>query len=569
MKRIEYKVMKTGWKIGMTLLGIVTVGVVASLTLLDDSDEEYEFFTAELARGTIQNTVAATGALQPVVNVQVGSQVSGQIQTLYADFNTIVRAGQPLAKIDPRNLETQLENAQANLVSARARIQTSEADLVNARAGVESSQANLASAQAEAEKATINLRRSEELAAGDLVSQNDLETARVSLTSARARLAQAEASLKQSEAQIISREAGIAQARAQVVQAEAQVNQAQVNLEYTDITSPIDGVVISREVDVGQTVAASMSAPLLFLIANDLSQMHVIASVDEADIGLLAQSNAVEFSVDAFPNERFTGTIEEIRLNPRTTQNVVTYNVIVAVSNPDLKLKPGMTANITVTVDRRDNVLSVPNAALRYNPPGVDPTELRQTLLKGRGGRGGFVAQTIPAENTASSDSIAIETDDASVPQQEAFAGRGRNARARGDRSGGRGGFSGGLPEGFSGREAPGSGTRTTATGSDPASGQFFEAGEKLQFQEVAPAPPRPGQLWVLTAEGVPEIRMLMLGITDGSRSEVVSGDVREGDMVIIGDSSLGDAAPDNGGGVNSQIFRIMRSGGGFGRGGR
>ena len=558
--------MKTGRKIGIALLGIVVVGVVVSFTLFGGSDEEYEFFTTEAARGTIQNTVAATGALQPVVNVQVGSQVSGQIQTLYADFNTIVRAGQPLAKIDPRNLETQLENAQANLVSARARIQTAEADLANAHAGVESSQANLVSARAEDEKAAVNQRRSEELAASDLVSQNDLEIARVSLESARARLAQAAASLKQAEAQIISREAGIAQARAQVVQAEAQVNQARVNLEYTDITSPVDGVVISREVDVGQTVAASMSAPLLFLIANDLSQMRVIASVDEADIGLLAESNDVEFSVDAFPNERFTGTIEEIRLNPQTTQNVVTYNVIVAVSNPDLKLKPGMTANITVTVDRRDNVLSVPNAALRYNPPDVDPAELRQTLLEGRGARGGFASQAIDDDDAAESDSVATEADDASVPRQQAFAGGGRRPRARAeDRLGGRGGFPGGFPEGFPEPEAPGSGTRTTATGSDPAPGQLFGAGEKLQFQEVAPAPPRPGQLWVLTAEGVPEIRMLMLGITDGSRSEVVSGDVREGDRVIIGDSSLGDAAPDNGGRVNPQIFRMMRGGGGFG----
>lgn len=562
--------MKTGRKIGIALLGIVVVGVVVSFTLFGGSDEEYEFFTTEVARGTIQNTVAATGALQPVVNVQVGSQVSGQIQTLYADFNTIVRAGQPLAKIDPRNLETQLENAQANLVSARARIQTAEADLVNAHAGVESSQANLASARAEAEKAAINQRRSEELAASDLVSQNDLEIARVSLESARARLAQAEASLKQAEVQIISREAGIAQARAQVVQAEAQVNQARVNLEYTDITSPVDGVVISREVDVGQTVAASMSAPLLFLIANDLSQMRVIASVDEADIGLLAESNDVEFSVDAFPNERFTGTIEEIRLNPQTTQNVVTYNVIVAVSNPDLKLKPGMTANITVTVDRRDNVLRVPNAALRYNPPDVDPAELRQTLLEGRGARGGFASQAIPADDAAESDSVATEADDASVPRQQAFAGSGRRPRAgTGDRFRGRGGFPGGLPEGFPGPEAPGSGTRTTATGSDPAPGQLFGAGEKLQFQKVAPVPPRPGQVWILTAEGVPEIRMLMLGITDGSRSEVVSGDVREGNRVIIGDSSLGDAAPDNGGRVNPQIFRMIRGGGGFGGGRR
>ena len=261
--------------------------------------------------------------------------------------------------------------------------------------------ANLRASQVEAEKTQILFRRSEEMKAEDLISETDYDNARATAEAAVARAEQAEAAIKQVEAQIISREAGLEQSRAQVIQSEADVNRAEINLEYTNIYSPVDGVVISREVDVGQTVAASMSAPTLFMIANDLALMRVNASIDEADIGKLSQSNQVGFTVDAYPGERFWGFIEEIRLNPRTSQNVVTYSVIIGVNNQDLKLKPGMTANITVTVDQKDNVLSIPNAALRYTPPDVDPQEVRALTRGGEGGGrrgGGRSAQAAQAE---------------------------------------------------------------------------------------------------------------------------------------------------------------------------
>jgi HlyD family secretion protein len=553
-------------RVKLAIVAVAAVAVVGTLSfaLFGGSDEEYEYFTAEVIRQTIQNTVSATGTVEAVVTVQVGSQVSGQIQTLYADFNSIVRSGQLLAKLDPRNFEAQLENARASLVSARARVRTAEADLANGRASLESSRASLEAARVESERAVLLYRRSQELAETDLISQSDLEAAQATSDAANARLAQAQAAIEQAEAQIVSREAGLEQAVAQVVQAEADVNRAEINLEYTDITSPVDGVVISREVDVGQTVAASMSAPTLFMIANDLSQMRVNASIDEADIGKLAQSNQVEFTVDAFPNERFRGAIEEIRLNPQTVQNVVTYNVIVGVSNRDLKLKPGMTANITVTVDRRENALGLPNAALRYNPPDLDPSAFEQAFERGgelRGPNGDFDAGVGAAPPRTGSDFL--DGGSGGLSAREGIVPGNGGAGGRRDRD------TADLPVAVGERDA-GSARRGAFVATDieaaaAAPGQLWDVGEKIRFQEVAPTPPRRGRVWVLNPEGVPEPRALLLGITDGSRTEIVDGELAEGDSVIIGDSSQG-ADTDDGTQIRGG-FRGFPGGGFAGRG--
>lgn len=552
-------------KILIVVFVLVTSGAVVWYAAAGGADEELQFFSAAVERGDIQNTVAATGNVHAVVNVQVGSQVTGQIQSLYADFNSVVTQGQLLAKLDPRNLETQLENARANLISARARIQTAEADLTNSRASVASAEANLVSATVDLEKAEIDRRRANELFEAELIPMSELENARTTVESARARLAQNQAGVQQAEAQIISREAGLVQAEAQLEQAEAQVLEAEVNLGYTDISSPVDGVVISREVDVGQTVSASTSAPTLFQIANDLARMRVQASIDEADIGLLAQNNAVEFTVDAYPGQRFRGEIEEIRLNPTTTQNVVTYNVIVGVENPDLKLKPGMTANITITVDRRDNTLTVPNTALRYVPPEGVPEAMPLTARPG--------AATAAGEAASRDDDAGEDAPEVAGFDPTQFAGRG---------GGGGRGFGGRLPEGFDpaqffgrggrgaqgdrggGNAAAASSTVVVASPDDSLTalpGQLWGSGEKIQFQSLPPQPPRPGQVWVLNTGGQPEIRNLMLGITDGSRSEVVSGDLVEGDEILIGDSMQMPELNNDGGNDTRNMFRIMRGG--------
>ena len=581
-------------KVGIAVVGLAVVIGLVSFSVFGGDSEELEFFTTEVTRGTIQNTVSATGTVEAVVTVQVGSQVSGQIQTLYADFNTIVSAGQLLAKLDPRTFESTLENSRASLVSARARVKTSEADLTNSHASLDSSHANLRGEQVDAEKAQTLFRRSEEMKAEDLVSQTDYDNARATAESAVARVEQAEATIKQGEAQIISREAGLEQSRAQVIQAEADVNRAEINLEYTNIYSPVDGVVISREVDVGQTVAASMSAPTLFMIANDLALMRVNASIDEADIGKLSQSNQVGFTVDAYPGERFRGFIEEIRLNPQTSQNVVTYSVIIGVDNRDLKLKPGMTANITVTVDRKDNVLSIPNSALRYIPPDVDPQEVR-ALARGveGGGRRGGGAMALPstderpdapaetAQRRRGGHTPGEDGEQAqALRQREGQAGEEsarRGRRGQGQRAGREGGFGGGGRRGGrdrgTGFPSPGNTGGAQFTGGDSraaAPGQMWDTGQKIQFQDAPPMAPRPGLVWVMDAEGVPEARTVTLGITDGARSELLVSDLQEGDQLIIGDSSQG-ADVQTQQGFNPFAFggRSFGGGRGGGRGGR
>lgn len=521
------------------LLPALVVAIVAGAAWFMFFGEEtavVEFYFGEANVGTIQNTVAATGNLEPLSNVQVGSQVSGQIQTLYADFNTPVTRNQMLAKIDPRPLQTQLENAKANLEAARSRIRTSEADLENAKANVGSSEANLKTSQAEYDRAKRSYDRAVEMFESDLVPMTQVEDAEVALQSADARLVSADASLQQAKAQIISREAALEQAHTSVTQAEVALEEAQVNLEYTDIRSPVDGVVISREVDVGQTVSASTSAPTLFQIAEDLSRMRVVASVDEADIGLLEQDAPVEFMVDAYPNERFSGQIEQIRLNPQTSQNVVTYQVIVGVTNPEQLLKPGMTANLTVTLERRDDVLTVPNSALRYSPS-------EDYLAK-------LAAQT-------AAGGTGLEAEAAAAPAPTDTAGGFTPPADRGSGRGGRG-FDpttfdpANLPEGF-------------------ARGGFGGRGGGRGAGAASSVGATEGQIWVMSAAGVPEQRRLTLGLSDGTRTEVISGDLRAGDQLIIGDSSQLAAETGSSGNNNSDVermFRMMSGGGGRGRGG-
>jgi HlyD family secretion protein len=305
------------------------------------------FSTSAVSRQDIVQTVEATGTLGAVTTVQVGSQVSGTIQSLHADFNSLVRKGQVIARLDPSLMQAQVDQAAATITRLEADQQASRAAL---------------------EDAQTRLRRAQTLSDQGLIARADLDTAQ---SAAR----QAEASLQG--------------AQAQIVQARASLNQNQVNLSHTVITAPVDGIVISRNVDVGQTVAASMSAPTLFVIARDLTEMQVEASVDEADIGRIQQGQAVTFGVDAYPGEMFTGTVSQIRLQPQVVQNVVSYTTVIDVPNPDGKLKPGMTANVSIEIARADDVLAVPNAALRFQPSAEDAGRSAETGRRAGGGRRG------------------------------------------------------------------------------------------------------------------------------------------------------------------------------------
>jgi HlyD family secretion protein len=296
------------------------------------ADAAPQFVTAPVTRGDVVAAVEATGTLQAVTTVQVSTQVSGTIKALRADFNSTVKQGQVIAELEPSLFQAQVDQARASL-------QRFEADLTRARV--------------ELEDAQVKLRRARELSEQQLISRADLDAADTTARQA---------------------EAAVASAQAQLAQGRASVHQTEVNLANTVIRAPIDGVVISRNVDVGQTVAASTSAPTLFVIARDLSRMQVNASIDESDIGRIATGQAVTFTVDAYPNDLFTGTVSQVRLEPKTESNVVTYVTLIDAPNRDLRLKPGMTATVHVELARANDVQRVPNAALRFRPTASDVT---------------------------------------------------------------------------------------------------------------------------------------------------------------------------------------------------
>jgi HlyD family secretion protein len=310
-----------------------------------------EVSTLAITRGDVIQQVGGTGTIEAVITVDVGTQVNGIIKELYADFNKIVRKGELIAKIDPATIEATIERDKANL---------------------ESAQANLERQQVALEDAKSKLRRGEDLFKRRLITDQDLETLQVNV--------------KTNDAQIKAQDASIKQIM-------AQLNQDNVNLGYTNIYAPIDGIVINRKVDIGQTVVSNNAATSMFQIAADLAQMQVKANIDESDVGLIRPGQRTTFRVDAFPNKEFVGTVSQVRLQPVVQQNVVTYVTIINVPNPSFELKPGMTANVKIEIARREGVLRVPNSAIRFRPTEEIFAAFKQPvppeLLRGRGGRGG------------------------------------------------------------------------------------------------------------------------------------------------------------------------------------
>ena len=412
--------------------------------------------TAALARGPITATVSATGTLNAVITVQVGSQVSGQIKELHADFNSQVKRDQVIARIDPDTFEAKVNQGKAKVEAARAAVlnqqaavERARADLDNARAGLAAARANTAKAQVALLDARRDLGRKRELKEKGLIAQAEEDAAQAASDSAEAQQEAAraqeraqESSVRAGEAQLRVAEAQLKAAGAQVDQNVAELRQAQVDLEHTIIRAPVDGVVVSRNVDVGQTVAASLQAPTLFTIAQDLTKMQVEVSVDEADVGRISVGLRAGFTVDSFPGRMFGGQVVQIRKAPQVVQNVVTYTVVVSAANPDLRLLPGMTANVRIVADRKEDVLKVPNAALRFRPPGVE------------------------AERPAGGP-------------RPAGAGSGRGPQGGGE----------GMP----------------------------------------------GRVWVPGKDGQPQAVALRLGISDGSFTEVIGGELADKQEVIVG----------------------------------
>ncbi|MCX5800789.1 MAG: efflux RND transporter periplasmic adaptor subunit [Candidatus Eisenbacteria bacterium] len=397
--------------------------------------------TAAVGRGNITVVVTATGTLNPLNSVQVGSQISGTVAELHADFNSRVRRGQLIALIDTTFLVASVRDAEASVQRARA----------------------------QARQAEIDLERATTLAQKDLVSKLELETAGVNHESVVASLESAE----------------------------AQLDRARINLKYASIRAPVDGVVVARNVDVGQTVAASLSAPTLFVIANDLKQMQLEANIDEADIGMIKTEQRVTFTVNAYPEEVFEGVVSQVRLEPVTVQDVVNYVIIVAVSNPDEKLMPGMTATLSVRVDERDNVLRVPNLAFRFKPP----EKLAGKALAGTPGTG----QT--------------------GERGERVAQVGSGGASRSAASGGLGGAPGSAPAGSGGGLQQGQQQGLTPE----VQGKGSRQGPVTNNTKV---------IWKVTGEGKLIPVTVTIGVTDGSFTEVSSPGLAEGDAVAIGYSN-------------------------------
>jgi len=435
----------------VVVLAAVAVAVAGGLALAHRGRApNTRFATAAVDRGDIAEVVGATGVLEAVTTVQVGSQVSGTIQELHADFNSVVRKGQVIARLDPSIFEARLAQAKANLMAARAQVERSRSTIADTRQKYE---------------------RARELAAQSLLPQTDLETAEANHDGARAQL---DASL------------------AAVSQADAAVNQARVDLGHTVIAAPIDGVVLARNVDVGQTVAASLQAPTLFVIANDLTRMQANASIDEADIGRVRPGQAVSFRVDAYPERIFAGRVEQVRLQPVAVQNVVTYNTIISVENADLRLMPGMTATVSVVVRSREGVLRAPASALRFRPEGFDAP--------------GAAVAGLTGERPALADT----------------------GRATGSRRGAGEARSAGAREGAQRRRAGGDPDGRRAPAETLSSGR--ERG-------------RPGLLFVLGDDGKPKPAPVRTGLSDGRFVEVVDG-LEEGLPVVTGTLAPGAVAP-------------------------
>lgn len=372
--------------------GAVLVAIAIGAWFMFQGQGGTEYSTAQVDQGDIESIVSATGSPNAVVTVQVGSQVSGNVSALYVDFNTRVQKDQLVARIDPEIFQARVNQAKASLDAAKSAVVNAQAGVAKAKAGLSSAEAlladakaNVAKAQVGADDGKVKYERRVALSKQGVISPEDLETAKATYDSAVAALDSSKAQQKADEDNVGAAKAGLdvavtqlASAEALVKQSEAALAQSQLDLDHTYIKAPVDGVVVSRNVDVGQTVAASLQAPTLFLIAQDLTKMQVDTNVSEADVGRVKLNQPATFTVDAYPGDIFRGQVWQIRQAAINLQNVVTYDVVISVANKDLKLFPGMTANVKILADKRNNVLKVPNSALRFRPPVAEPSPAGQ-----------------------------------------------------------------------------------------------------------------------------------------------------------------------------------------------
>ncbi len=523
----------------LTLLLLIAAGAVAAFFLWGGKTNANDYLTAKAERGNVEVNVSATGTVQAVSTVQVGSQVSGTVQWLGADFNTEVKRGQVIARLDPTVFQAQVDNARASVSNAESALQGAQTDILSQQANLSAAKANQEVARVQRDDSIALVKRYQEIRT--VIAGRDIEAAQATANANRAKYEQAGAQVAQVQAAISSAKARLEQSKAQLAQTRAQLQQAAANLDHSIITSPIDGVVISRNIDVGQTVAASLQAPTLFTIANDLTKMQVLASIDEADVGQIKQGIKANFAVDAFPGETFTGEITQLRLNAQTVQNVVTYSAVIEVANPDQKLRPGMTTNITIPVARRENVLTVPNAALRFRP-NLSEAELRQKIEEHRQQRDSERNQNAQGGEQAN-------------PQ-------GQNNQAA-KPSGGQRPQGSGAGQGNAPGQAAGNANQGRQAGANQGNAQEQGAsggGENRQRRD--------GQMvWVLVGGKTLEPRFIRTGLTNGRVTEIIGGELQEGDVIVTGQNDANGSS--NRSQTGTPFGQQPRPGGGGGGRGR
>jgi HlyD family secretion protein len=506
------------------LILLIAGGASGYIYFYKDKDQAVKYRTAKVERGSISAFVTANGTINPVITVLVGSQVSGTIQKLYADYNSRVKKDQPIAQIDPAIFQAQVSQAKAKVENARASFLNGQADIATARSNIESSKANVIKARVSVDDTKRNLNRSLELFARNLISASDRDSAQTAYDSAQALLEAAQAQEKASEAQLDSAKAKLEAARAQIKQAEAELELAQVNLDHTKISAPVTGIVISRNVDVGQTVAASLQAPTLFTIAQDLTEMQVDTNVSEADIGRVAIGQEATFTVDAFPNLTFLGKVTDIRNAPVTLQNVVTYDVVIQVKNLELKLRPGMTANASILVAQRENALKIPNSALRFRP--------EFAKKEAAPSQKGSEPAPAPSPSTVSPEQILerLKAELKLTPDQQAGVSRIlKDVQIEIQAARKAGGSEEAKNKAKELRAANRIKIRSLLTEEQK---KKYDQMERRPDSSQGAAPVY--KVWVAVPEGRPVSVDITTGISDGSNTEVTSGALQEGQEIIV-----------------------------------
>ena len=503
--------------IGITVLAVILTAGAAAYGWWGarNAAPDYRFGKAE--RGAITAAIAATGTVNPVTAVQVGSQVSGQIKEIYVDFNSEVKKGQIIARIDSESFGLRVNQALADLEAARATVLTQRANVVALQTEVSRARVSLAEAERE-------FQRNKMLQEKNFVSAAALDKAEFAFRVAQEQVNAARAQLAVGESQVRNVEA-------LVKQRESQLAQSKVDLDRTTIRAPVDGIVVKKSVEPGQTVAASLQAPELFVIAQDLRNMRVDVSIDEAEVGRVREGQPVTFTVDSFPGRVFRGTVGQVRKAAQVVQNVVTYTAVIATSNPNLELFPGMTANVRIVTATRDSVLKVPNAALRFRPAGAvetraaggdgDTVGAQASGDEAKGGRGSQSGEamrnrlatelSLSAEQQARLDEILRETRERirAIPAEDKAERRKQSERLRAE--------------------------------SRARIAEILDPQQRKRYEEMADSrggggrAATGGRVWVVDDTGKLTGVDVRLGLTDGTYTEVVVGALQEGTQVVIG----------------------------------